>query len=634
MERITALLLVFFMGIGIHATSLPIVVETWLADYTDNEEQAETIYQVLMDKLAHPINLNTVNRETLEQFAFLSELQIENLLEYRHDRDFFATPYELSLIEGFDENTLSLLMPFVVALPLEEKQAFSFRTCFKNASQQINTRFDYTFQHKLANVNPLYLGKPWAGYINYQLNHDQFSISATMEKDALEPFTLPYNAGFDFYGGHMAWKNIGIVKDIIIGDYTPQFGQGLVMGSGGSFGNWANLSSMIKRQDKISGKKKGSETYFLRGAALSLQSKHWTFTALGSIKYTDLAAGLHRTLNELAKKKSGYNWLVGGNIMARYTHFKIGTTAMYDSFTQTAFMGLDYRTYFKNFQFSGEIAVNHQGKIASLQNIQVQLHSSLLYAIQARYYSKNYNNALGYNSIESSYKNGEAGVFMGLEWQITPTIKLNTCADVYQSLSQAYRISKPAIHYKTFASITLTPKQNQQVLAKWQWNLSERNAANSNDGILPTYPYTKNKVQITYQGNFTNGLILKSGWVAHFFQYHTDELCSGHLVYQDIGWQNHTLNIVARLAFFDVPDYDNKITVYENDVLYAFSNTAFYRKGIKTYLNIGYKPYKGWGIFLKIAHTWYWNQNSIGTGNEAINGPSQTYFHCLVQYKW
>ena len=76
MERITALLLVFFMGIGIHATSLPIVVETWLSNYTDNEEQAETIYQVLVDKLEHPINLNTVNRETLEQFAFLSELQI------------------------------------------------------------------------------------------------------------------------------------------------------------------------------------------------------------------------------------------------------------------------------------------------------------------------------------------------------------------------------------------------------------------------------------------------------------------------------------------------------------------------------------------------------------------------------
>ena len=114
-------------------------------------------------------------------------------------------------------------------------------------------------------------------------------------------------------------------------------------------------------------------------------------------------------------------------------------------------------------------------------------------------------------------------------------------------------------------------------MAGWHLNLRYQGL----NRVLFLHHQVKNKVQITYQGNFSNGLILKSGWVAHFFQYHTDELCSGHLVYQDIGWQNNTLNIVARLAFFDVPDYDNKITVYENDVLYAFSNTAYYGKGVK-----------------------------------------------------
>ena len=87
------------------ATTLPSAVETWLVSYTDNNELAENIVFLLQDKLEHPINLNDVTRETLEQFPFLSERQIENLLEYRHDRDFFATPYELSLIEGFDEQT-------------------------------------------------------------------------------------------------------------------------------------------------------------------------------------------------------------------------------------------------------------------------------------------------------------------------------------------------------------------------------------------------------------------------------------------------------------------------------------------------------------------------------------------------
>ena len=634
MERVIIFIVGWFLSGFVMATTLPPAVETWLISYTDNNELAENIVFLLQDKLEHPINLNDVTRETLEQFPFLSERQIENLLEYRHDRDFFATPYELSLIEGFDEQTLSLLMPFVIAQPCQQRTPFSFKNSFLYAKQQITTRLDYTIQEKRGYLNGNYLGLPWAGYINYQLNQEQFSLSATLDQDAGEPFTPPYNIGFDFYGGYLQWKNIGVLKNLVIGDYNAQFGQGLVMGNGNSFGNWSNLSSMVKRQDKLTGKKKGSETYYLRGTGLSLQTKHWQFTAFGSINYTDLASGIHRTLSDWEKKKSGYQWLVGANIHARYPHFKIGTTCIYDAFTHLAFMGLDYRTYYKNFQFSGEIAVNHLGKIATLQNMQVQLHSSLLYALQIRYYDNGYNNASGYNSIESSYKNGEMGVFSGLEWQISSKIKLNACADVYQSLQQGYRVSKPAIHYKTHLSLAYTPNQNQQLLAKWKWTLGERNASNSNESILPTHRYTKNQLQVLYQGTFNNGCVVKSGWIAHFFQYHLDDLRLGNVVFQDIGWKNNCLSVIGRLAFFDFLDYDNKITVYENDVLYAFSNTAYYGKGVKTYLNIGYKPYKGWGLYLKFSHTWYWNQNSIGSGNETIEGPYQTYLHFLLQYKW
>lgn len=634
MERVIFLLVGWYVSSFLIGANLPPTIETWLASYAPEEEQAENMYQLLMDKLHTPVNLNTVNRETLEQFAFLSELQIENLLEYRHDRDFFATPYELSLIEGFDEFTLSLFMPFVIAEPIQLKKTFSFKETFKWAKHQINTRLDYTFQQKVGYSEGKYLGKPWAGYLNYQLNHNQFSMSATMEQDPGEPFTPPYNIGFDFYSGHIAWKNIGALKNIVIGDYVAQFGQGLIMGNGSAFGNWSNLSSMVKRQDKIDGKKKGSETYFLRGIGISLSSKHWMFTAFGSFKYTDLANGLHRTITEWEKKKSGYNWLVGGNIMAKYTHFKVGCTFMYDAFTQLAFMGVDYRTYYKNFQFSGEISVNHLGKIATVQNVQVQLHSSLLYAIQGRYYSKNYNNAGGYNTIETCYKNGEVGIFTGIEWQITSKLKFNVGADIYKSLQQAYRVSKPAIYNKTHTSLFFTPKENQQLSAKWQWNMGERNASNSQESILPTYQYHKNLLQVTYLANLTNGFILKSGWVIHFFQYHTNHLLFGNLLYQDVGWKNSKFSLLARLAFFDIPNYDTKITVYENDVLYAFSNTAYYGQGIRTYLNIGYKPYKGWGLFLKVANTWYSNKNSIGSGNETINGPHQTNFHFLLQYKW
>jgi hypothetical protein len=337
----------------LHANELPVAVSGWIEEYAAHttEDWAQEYHLFLLDKIENPINLNDVNRESLEEFLFLSDTQIENLLEYRFDHAFFATPYELLLVKGFDFTTTSLLMPFVVATPLENQEKISLKNIFIRGKHTAVQRFDYSFPAAIGYQKGIYLGKPWAGYLHYQFNEKHLTFSSTMEKDAGEPFTLPYNAGFDFYSGHVAVKEMGALKNLVIGDYTAQFGQGLVLGSGSTFSDEANLQAWGKRQDKLYGKKKGSETYFLRGIGVSLQSKHWQFSLLGSIKQIDLAQGTHRTPTELEKKDSGWTWMVGGNILARYTHFKIGCTFMYDAFTQLSFIGVDYRTYYKNFQF-------------------------------------------------------------------------------------------------------------------------------------------------------------------------------------------------------------------------------------------------------------------------------------------
>lgn len=638
MERlIVVFVLLGILHNSIYATDLPIAVNHWLAEYTQQNQNdwAEDYNLFLLDKIANPIDLNTVERETLEEFLFLSDMQIENLLEYRYDYQFFTTPYELLLVKGFDSHTLSLFIPFVQAKPVSSSKIVTLSSLFKHVSHRITGRFDYTFQPALGYQNGHYLGKPWAAYLNYQLSGMHVTLSSTLEKDAGEPFTLPYNAGFDFYSGHLAFQNIGVLKNIVIGDYVAQYGQGLVLGGQIDYGNYANLQTLGKRQDKIYGKKKGSETYFLRGIGLTLQSKHWQFSLLGSCKQIDLAQGTHRTLTEWQKKKSGWTWMIGGNVLARYTHFKIGCSLMYDAFTQRAFVGLDYRTYYKNFQFSGEIACNHLGKIATIHQVNIALHDGLQIGFQGRYLAPEYNQSYGYaTAVESKFKRGETGFFAGLQWNILPKLQSYVNADVAYHLGNQIRVSKSALAYQTQIILTYLLAPNIQAFAKWQWNKQERNALAGTDAILPTFPYTKNLLQIQFQGEWNGGFYVKSGWISRFFQYHTDPVCMGNVIFQDIGYKHPKWQIIGRLAFFDVPDYDNKITVYENDVLYAFSNTAYFGKGIRTYLNVGYKPSKGWGIYLKLAHTFYTAQNHIGSGNDLIEGPHKTIIHTVVQYKW
>ena len=150
----------------------------WVTLYAqENQTLAEEIYQNAIDQLENPIDLNQVNREELEKFAFLSDFQIENLLEYRHDFQFFATKYELCLVEGFDENTLALLLPFVWVKEDNDWVNFSTKHLFKNLNYKAVSRFDYLFQPQKGYTNQQYLGKPWAGYLHFWLKNSLLSIS-------------------------------------------------------------------------------------------------------------------------------------------------------------------------------------------------------------------------------------------------------------------------------------------------------------------------------------------------------------------------------------------------------------------------------------------------------------------------
>lgn len=67
----------------------------------------------LSRRLQEPVNLNTATKRQLEQFPFLTDIQIENLLAYVYIYGQMQTIYELQLVEEMDKRTIDLLLPFV-----------------------------------------------------------------------------------------------------------------------------------------------------------------------------------------------------------------------------------------------------------------------------------------------------------------------------------------------------------------------------------------------------------------------------------------------------------------------------------------------------------------------------------------
>lgn len=83
----------------------------------DEDELAED-YECLQQLAAHPIDLNSTSYEELEQLPFLSEQQIEEMMEYLYRYGPMRSFGELRMLKSMGQRELALL-PFFITL--EEK---------------------------------------------------------------------------------------------------------------------------------------------------------------------------------------------------------------------------------------------------------------------------------------------------------------------------------------------------------------------------------------------------------------------------------------------------------------------------------------------------------------------------------
>jgi len=130
-------------------------------------------------------------------------------------------------------------------------------------------------------------------------NGTKFSAGITGEKDAGEEFFTGSNKdGFDFYSGHVFYKNSGFIKRVALGDYHAKFGQGLVTWSGFAFGKSADVTSIKRPTVGLKANTSADENLFLRGAAVTFGPKKLDITVFYSRKLIDGNLSDLDTLNQ------------------------------------------------------------------------------------------------------------------------------------------------------------------------------------------------------------------------------------------------------------------------------------------------------------------------------------------------
>ena len=628
----------------------------------------ENELEELSNRLQEPVNLNSATREQLEQFPFLSDIQIEHLLAYIYIHGQMETIYELQLVEELDRQTIQYLLPFVCIKAINNEPAFRWKTMLKDAGRygknEVLTRLDIPF-YKRKGYEHTYLGPSVYNSVKYTFRYrDQLYAGGVAEKDAGEPFAALHNRyGYAYYSFYLLLQNCGRLKLLAVGNYRLSFGQGLVMSTDYLMGKTIYASSFNNRSTGIKRHSSTDEYNYFRGVATTVAlTKRLSVSAFYSHRNMDgvvtdgeitsvYKTGLHRSRKEADKKNLLTSQLTGGNVSYQQNHIRLGITGVYYVFNRpyepelTGYskynihgnhfynLGIDYAYRWRRFSFQGETAIGKQGW-ASLNRLQYSPVQDIQFMLIHRFYSYDYWAMYAHSFGEGSTVQNEQGYYVGLETTPFSHWRFFVSFDLFSFPWKKYRINKPSRGTDGLIQATFTPRTNLSMYLKYRYKQKERDLTGSKGTLtLPIFHH-----QLRYRLNYSLNDVFSSRTTLDYNHFHSQDRAAtkGYQVTQMISSQLPWTRLFADVqgSYFCTDDYDSRVYVSEKGLLYTFYTPSFQGRGFRCAVRLRYELNKHWLFITKFGETIYLNRNEIGSGNDLIYGNKKADIQMQLRIKF
>jgi len=628
----------------------------------------ENELEELSNRLQEPVNLNSATREQLEQFPFLSDIQIEHLLAYIYIHGQMETIYELQLVEELDRQTIQYLLPFVCIKAINNEPAFRWKTMLKSAMKygknEVITHIDIPF-YKRKGYEHTYLGPSVYNSVKYTFRYrDQLYAGGVAEKDAGEPFAALHNSyGYDYYSFYLLLQNCGRLKSLAVGNYRLSFGQGLVMSTDYLMGKTIYASSFNNRSTGIKRHSSTDEYNYFRGVATTVAlTKRLSVSAFYSHRNMDgvvtdgeitsvYKTGLHRSRKEADKKNLLTSQLTGGNVSYQQNHIRLGITGVYYVFNRpyepelTGYskynihgnhfynLGIDYAYRWRRFSFQGETAIGKQGW-ASLNRLQYSPVQDIQFMLIHRFYSYDYWAMYAHSFGEGSTVQNEQGYYVGLETTPFSHWRFFVSFDLFSFPWKKYRINKPSRGTDGLIQATFTPRTNLSMYLKYRYKQKERDLTGSKGTLtLPIFHH-----QLRYRLNYSLNDVFSSRTTLDYNHFHSQDRAAtkGYQVTQMISSQLPWTRLFADVqgSYFCTDDYDSRVYVSEKGLLYTFYTPSFQGRGFRCAVRLRYELNKHWLFITKFGETIYLNRNEIGSGNDLIYGNKKADIQMQLRIKF
>jgi hypothetical protein len=602
--------------------------------YNSVAELGETDYEQLQTDLyalhEHPIDLNNTDEEELRQLVFLSPQQIDAILAYA-DKHPFESLYELQLLPCLADYEIRDLLPFVQisrdttssGIPSTPYTTLYAREVFAKAGHEIVARTD------ARNIEDRSLADPMFAQFRYRFDYQRRVIFGAQLRRPVAGQARDLT-----YGAYLQLRDIGRLHTLVAGNYQASFGHGLVLApvfhtgksmyirsvgqqrqglryyssvdGGGMHGIGATLRWNWGKQIRLDvsalySMKRANDSIWQHTVGANMTMRHKQLevqlTAIENIWSDSISPSRNAAYNRHYFR--GFRQAVIG-ASARYNHgwfdafAELATAQNYNRFAETSGAGLN---------------TPHWGFGAIAGSRFYPAEGVALVALY-RYYSPFFDNAWGYAFSETSRLGDEHGGYLGFDITRLRRWRFSGYGDVFYFSGVKYGIPDTCtVGYDAlFETRYLRPS----------WQVSLRLRAREK-GAKATY-------SARLQFDWKHG-----GWSLRTTADANYVLRYGVSIAQDLAYEFRQAPLSLRLRgqFFDVREWDNRIYLYEHDVLYAFSIPVTYGLGGRIYLNLRWQMIPQLALYLRVSETLY----QAAWASEHDRAATRTDVHLMLRAK-
>lgn len=639
------------------------------------------LYENLIQLYATPLDINTCTRDELAATYLLNERQLNSFFSYRNQLGKLLSIYELQAIPDFDLPLIYKLLPFVAVFPSNRKLWNGLNNPTDN---YLLIRTEQLMEEKRGSTSSApksrdgtlqkFEGSPVQWYARYRYSRSRdFSFGFTIEKDEGEAFRWQppkHKYGVDYLSFHAQVQNRGRIKNLLIGDYQLQIGQGLVFSSGFVLGKGMETVYTVRRPTT------GARPYtsvteagFFRGVTATYSlSKNLEIMALysrvrrsgtlgtnteGTFISTIQTDGLHRIPNELQYRANLIEQNIGVHLMYRSSHGQLGATLLHTQFEipllkakalrndyefsgkRNFLMGLHGTYLWRNFNLFGEAARSQSGGVGAIGGVIASLNKRWDATLIFRHFDKNFHSFYANAFGESSRNINETGLYTGAKYTVHKKLKIGAYIDGYRFPWYKYLVDKkPTNGFDFLLQSTWAPSKKLAFYAVYRQELKEKNIATAlSKQKFVTHTTRRNLIlNAEYAPNkFWSFRTRAQGGTFGYQDFKTDK---GWLVFQEITADWGKFSTTARISAYNTDSYDARQYAIERDVLYAISMPAYYERGFRNFLLIRYSPYRRTDFWLRFARTDMPDRELLSSYVDEIRGSHRTEIKLQLRYKF